>query len=74
MLVLTAALGRKHYPIPYNWGVVILLSAAGLGVWGLSRLLPEMGLWTKILVHSAFVLLYIAVAFVIFAIRKKRTA
>ena len=74
MLVLTAVLGRKHYPIPYNWGVVLLLVAAGLGVWGLSLLLPDMGIWAKILVHSAFVLLYIAVAFVIFAIRKKRTA
>ena len=74
MLVLTAVLGRRHYPIPYNWGVVLLLVAAGLGIWGLSRLLPEMGLWIKILVHSAFVLLYIAVAFVIFVVRKRRSA
>ena len=74
MLLLTALLGRKHYPIPYNWGVVILLVAAGLGVWGLSMLLPEMGVWAKILVHSAFVLLYIAVAFVIFVVQKRRAA
>lgn len=74
MLVLTAALGRKHYPIPYNWGVVVLLVTGGLGVWGLSLLLPEMGLWTKILVHSAFVLLYFFLAFAIFAIHKRRTA
>ena len=74
MLLLTALLGRKHYPIPYNWGVVILLVAAGLGVWGLSMLLPEMGVWAKILVHSAFVLLYIAIAFVIFVVQKRRAA
>lgn len=74
MLVLTAALGRKHYPIPYNWGVVLLLVASGLGVWGLSSLLPDLGLGLKILVHSAFVLLYIGVAFVIFALQKRRTA
>lgn len=74
MLLLTALLGRKHYPIPYNWGVVILLVAAGLGVWGLSMLLPEMGVWAKILVHSAFVLLYIAIAFVIFVVQKRRSA
>lgn len=72
MLVLTAALGRRHYPIPYNWGVVLLLVAGGLGIWGLSLLLPEMGIWTKVLVHSAFVLLYIFFAFAIFAIHKRR--
>ena len=73
MLVLTAALGRKHYPIPYNWGVVLLLVAAGLGVWRLAALLPEMGLGLKILVHSVFVLLYIGVAFAIFAVQKRRS-
>ena len=74
MLVLTAALGRKHYPIPYNWGVVGLLVAAGLGTWGLSLLLPEMATGLKILVHSGFVLLYIFLAFIIFVIHKKRVA
>jgi hypothetical protein len=74
MLVLTAWLGRRHYPIPYHWGVVILLVAAGLGVWGLSFLLPEMGLWTKIVIHLLLVLLYIAAAFIIFVFHKKRTA
>ena len=74
MLVLTAWLGRRHYPIPYNWGVVLLLVAAGLGIWALSSLLPEMGLGLKILVHSALVLLYIAVAFAIFVIQKRRSA
>jgi O-antigen/teichoic acid export membrane protein len=73
MLILTAALGRKHYPIPYNWGVVLLLVVAGLSIWGLSSLLPEMGLGLKILVHSAFVLLYIGAAFVIFVLQKRRS-
>ena len=74
MLVLTAALGHKHYPIPYNWGVVLMLVAAGLGVWGLSTCLPEMATGWRILVHFIFVLLYIAVAFVIFAMQKRRSA
>ena len=74
MLVLTAALGRKHYPIPYNWGVVILLVVAGLGTWGLSLLLPEMGTWVRVLVHCAFVLLYLFLAFAIFAVHKKRVS
>ena len=55
-------------------GLVILLVASGLGVWGLSFLLPEMGTWTRVLVHSALVLLYIAIAFAIFALHKKRAA
>ena len=74
MLVLTAWLGRKHYPIPYHWGVVFLLVGAGLGVWGLSLLLPEMGLWTKIFIHLLFVLLYIAAAFIIFVVHKRKSA
>ena len=72
MLLLTALLGRKHYPIPYDWGVVTLLVAAGLGVWGLSTLLPEMQLGLKIFVHVCFVLLYLAVALAIFIVHKKR--
>ncbi len=74
MLVLTAWLGRRHYPIPYHWGVVFLLVGAGLGVWGLSLLLPEMGLWTKIFIHLLFVLLYIAAAFIIFVVHKRKSA
>lgn len=74
MLVLTATLGRKHYPIPYNWGVVLLLVAAGLGVWGLSMLMPEMSFWPKLFLHLAFVVLYIAVAFFIFTLHKKKSA
>jgi len=74
MLVLTALLGRKHYPIPYNWAVVILLVAAGLGVWGLSTLLPEMRPAIRIIVQLLFALLYIAVAFIIFVIHKRRKA
>ena len=74
MLVLTAWLGRRHYPIPYPWGVVFLLVGAGLGVWGLSLLLPEMGLWTKIFIHLLFVLLYIAAAFIIFVVHKRKSA
>ena len=72
MLLLTALLGRRHYPIPYDWSVILLLVGAGLGVWGLSLLLPPAGLWMKILIHSALALLYIAIAFVIFIVRKRK--
>ena len=72
MLLLTAFLGRRHYPIPYDWGVVLLLTGAGLGTWGLSRLLPPMGLAAKSAVHSGLVLLYIAIALAIFRIHKRK--
>lgn len=72
MLILTALLGRRHYPIPYNWGVVLLLVAAGLGVWGLSLLLPEMTLTVKFFIHTALVLLYLAIAFVIHTVHKRK--
>ncbi len=74
MLVLTALLGRKHYPIPYNWGIVLVLVAAGLGIWGLSTLLPEMSLGIKILVHGFFALVYVGIAVVILRVQKRRTA
>ena len=72
MLILTALLGRRHYPIPYTWGVVLLLVAAGLGVWGLSLLLPEMTLTVKFFIHTALVLLYLAIAFVIHTVHKRK--
>lgn len=74
MLVLTASLGRKHYPVPYDWGVVVLLVAAGLVIWGVRMRLPAQELWAKILTNSALVLLYIACAFAIFVVRKRKTA
>lgn len=72
MIVLTALLGRKYYFIPYNWGLVILFIALGLGIWGLSLLLPEMSLALKLFVQSILVLLYIVAVYAIFVVRKKR--
>ena len=74
MLVLTAWLGHRHYPIPYNWGVVVLLVAAGLGVWALNLLLPETELWISIAIRLLLVLVYIGLAFIIFVLHKKKSA
>lgn len=72
MIVLTAALGRKYYYIPYTWGLIVLIVALGLGTWGVSLLLPPMGTALGILVKSLLALAYIAIVLVIFVVRKRR--
>lgn len=62
MVVFTALLGRKHYYIPYNWGLVCLFIAAGLGIWWLGTLLPQMSAITDIAVRFLLLLGYVAVA------------
>ncbi|MBQ3820198.1 MAG: hypothetical protein II809_01890, partial [Bacteroidales bacterium] len=54
-------LGNKYYRIPYRWGVTALLILFGLGVWGISLLLPEMSLWPKLAVHTLLIVAYLAV-------------
>lgn len=72
MVVFTALLGRKYYHIPYNWGLVIFLMASGLAVWGLSLLLPPMGLWAGIAVHAAMALGYLALAVLVLMWRRRK--
>lgn len=71
MIILTVALGRKYYPIPYEWGKVLLLIGLGLGIWELSRFLPQMGLFWKITVHLALTAVYAAAAFIILRVKPK---
>lgn len=72
MLLLTAVLGRKHYYIPYNWGILVLLILLGLGIWGLSLLLPEMGFWLEFLIHALMVAVFAAAAFAILKLSDRR--
>lgn len=71
MLLLTALLGRKYYPVPYNWGLLVIIIASGLGMWALSTLVPELPLLWGILTKVAFVAAYLVLLFVIFTIRKR---
>lgn len=71
MLILTAVLGRKYYPVPYNWGMLAVIMASGIGVWALSTLVPEMPVIYGLLINAAFVVAYIAILFAIFAVRKR---
>ena len=61
MLIISTLLGNKYYRIPYRWGVTALLILFGLGVWGISLLLPEMSLWPKLAVHTLLIVAYLAV-------------
>lgn len=74
MLVLTAVMGRKYYYIPYNWGVLAAIIALGLGVWGLSLILPPMSQWTEVFVHALLVILYAAAAFFLLRWNNRRKA
>ncbi|MBQ0024996.1 MAG: polysaccharide biosynthesis protein [Bacteroidales bacterium] len=72
MIVLTALLGRKHYYIPYDWGLIILLVSLGLGIWRIGTLLPEMRTIVKVCVNLLLLAVYVAIVFAIFVIRKRR--
>lgn len=63
MLLISTLLGNRYYRIPYNWGIIAALVAGGLGIYALSSVLPEMGLWTKLGIHSLLIIIYTAAAF-----------
>lgn len=76
MFIISAVLGQKHYPIPYNWkklGSIIILM---LGVYGLSILIDnaffEAASWdngglmaAKLGVHTLLGLVYLGLAYLI---------
>ena len=84
MFLISAMLGAKYYPIPYQWkrlGAVILVM---LGVFALSRpidswlpiassgdfLLRDGSFWLKMLVHTALIAVYALAAYKILGGRK----
>jgi O-antigen/teichoic acid export membrane protein len=60
MFAISSLLGAKHYPIPYRWGrlgCIFLLMGA---IYGLSLLLPDMGMALKLTVHTFMIAAYAA--------------
>ena len=58
MFAISSLLGARYYPIPYRWGrlgCIFLLMGA---IYGLSLLLPDMGLALKLTVHTVLLALY----------------
>jgi len=60
ILVVNVLLGRKYYPVPYNWKRIGCYIGAGLAIWAITHILPEMALLTKWTLHTLLVLGYVA--------------
>lgn len=71
MILITVLLGRKYYPIPYDWWKIFFFIAAGIGTYLLSTLLPEMPLALKIPVRLAIAAVYAVVAFIVLRTKHK---
>ncbi|MCF0174552.1 MAG: oligosaccharide flippase family protein [Bacteroidales bacterium] len=76
MMVLSAILGKKYYPIPYNWlKIALLMVVMGL-FYGLSYGLgmvdsiAEGPLWMKLAVNTALLLLYLLILYALFKRQK----
>ncbi|MCI2082765.1 MAG: oligosaccharide flippase family protein [Bacteroidales bacterium] len=59
MMGLSLWLGEKYFPIPYNWNKILVTIFVGLGLYGISTMLPDMRLRWKLLVHTALLLTYV---------------
>ena len=74
MLAISAYLGAKNHPIPYNWFQIGGFMAAGVAVYGISRILPEMAMWPKMAVHTVLLAAYaFPVVWLIYKDYKKST-
>jgi len=62
MLIVSAILGRKYYPIPYKWGRILSFVLTGLAIYGISLLLPDMSTWLQLGVHTILILVYLIIA------------
>ena len=58
MFAISSILGAKYYPIPYRWGRLVCIFLIMGAIYGLSLLLPEMGLALKLTVHTVLLALY----------------
>lgn len=72
MFVISAVLGQKYYPIPYNWRNIVSIVALMAVLYLLARwtdyFLPESAApvdWLVIAVHTLFILIYIGAVYVI---------
>ena len=72
MLLISAVLGAKYYPIPYRWGRLAGIGLAMGAVYGLSLLIDSVltcGLMMKLTIHTGLIAVYVAGAWAI--IRKR---
>jgi O-antigen/teichoic acid export membrane protein len=58
MITLTLIVSQRVYPIPYEYGRIAKVIAAGFLLWGVSLVLPETGWAAQILAKTAVLALY----------------
>ncbi|MBR0123331.1 MAG: lipopolysaccharide biosynthesis protein, partial [Bacteroidales bacterium] len=56
--------GQKVYPIPYQVGRIIIYFIVALGIFFLSHLFTDLPLVWRLLINTALILVYCAVAFI----------
>lgn len=61
MLVVSTLLGNKYYPIPYRWGRILSIILLACLLFGVSLLLPQMGLAAKLALHTLLIIIYLII-------------
>jgi len=61
MTVLCALMGRKHYPIPYNWLKIGFYLVAGVGLYLFSLMFAHLSMIPKLAVNTGIILVYLAI-------------
>ena len=59
MMVVSLALGNKHYPIPYNWRKITAYIAIGVILYFAITLLPQMNIVIEYTIRTITILLYV---------------
>ena len=68
MFAISSLLGAKYYPIPYRWTRLLAIFLLMGTVYGISLMLPSMGLALKLSIHTLLIAAYAAGSW--FIIRK----
>ena len=63
MIVVSYALSLRYFPIPYNLKAIFTYFAVGLGLYGLSCLLPNQTLWLRLAVNTVLLGLFVIFVF-----------
>ncbi|MDX9782088.1 MAG: oligosaccharide flippase family protein [Bacteroidales bacterium] len=61
MFVLSVLIGRKHYPIPYNWGKIILFIFSGIALYFISVPFSGSSLLLRYGVNTLLIIIFIIV-------------
>ena len=59
MAILSAYLGKKYYPIPYNWVKILTYLLVGVALYFISTFIPFPNLWIKWIVNTVLLLSFI---------------